>query len=699
MVEDILNGPPTLLRRAYKLANNPDKYIYGVPKYKFLSESGMYTQFRQYLELTYPTIDSIEYTHISTIHYRHLFWSLITHSYGYDESSNIIADSPLGLPVYVLDTLPVLNGLLPDSGDPNEPNIYVFPDEDTYVDWETPAIERPNPFNIEDPLDSEDIAVEVSEDGDSGIVAALAWEDPQYLFGSKVCQSTVFLGMREEGDNKDDSAYFYAKYYINGEPTYFTYDPDTEDISYLNDIIDDTGTESDGFFMPFIHLKVQESYVNSDKDSREYLDSVRLGNMVGVEIDDFIDSLKEDDGHTYIQDAAVLFATSLNSERHEEQKYIYHFFEWLYSRTSNTSTGKNSISINDAALGFSLSWSPMTREVVQGSPLKPGKYGVERITTTHEKFIRTKYGARIQYYYTYRLRVRHQISEETYIELIIPNLVSTYRSRDRNVTSSLSDFEDEDDFTMLLPISRTLVEDNFKFIDRETIYYQSLSTLITTYQKVKVKWYQRSWVGTFLKVFAVVIAVVSLGTAIKGSMGLVALAGGLSASVALGVAVTLIKHYIVGLIISYGYRVVLEEIGADWALALAILAIAAGGTRMIQQGKISDKLALNLVGQATTIANVQNQITQDQLSSVLKEIEENRKVYIDELKRIQEMIEDLRPDRELSLSTVMGMSESVDEYLTRLNMSADSIEHALRVIPNYVDIMLRLPEEDVSNGR
>lgn len=693
LVEDIINGPPTLLRRAYKLSNNTDKYIFGSPKYKLTSERNVLSSFEQYLLNNIPIGSDIEYMKVDQQHTRHMLWDLLTNRFGYNYLTNIVVDSPVDSTVYILDTLPVLDGYLPDSGEEDDPNVYQLPDAETYEDWDTPASDRYNPFNINDPLNKEGVEVEISDVGDSGVRSAYAWEDSTYLFGSRVTQSEVFHSMLEPEDNYD-GVYFYAKYTYNDEQFFFTYNPVSNSIWELSDLINNDGVEADGMFMPMLHLKIRGRYTNSDKDSRIYNDTVKLGNMIGVGLDSFIDSLKENGDHTYIEDAAVIFGSSLNTSDPLEKKYIYLFFDWVHSKVLTSVQGNQSFTINDTDLGFTISWSKMTKTTNIGSVGDVGSYLVDRVTYTHAKQVRRGALTKPEIFYTYAVSLKYQFSENMYYEILINNINSTYKSRGRNVVSNLTDFQDEEGFSMVIPISRTLVEKNFKFTDREYIYYKSLGTLITTYRKVKTKWYKRSWVGTFLKLAAVVVAVVSLGTAIKGSIGMYTLAMGLGASVALGVAVTLIKYYIVGLIIELGYRIVLKELGADWALGLAILAVAAGGARMLQQGKVSDKLALNLLNQASTISNVQSKLTAKELEKLQIRAKLDSEYFSNEMKKIEELIDNIRPDSILSLNTIMRMGESVDEYYARLNIAADSVTHSLRVIPNYVDIMLRLPEED-----
>lgn len=107
------------------------------------------------------------------------------------------------------------------------------------------------------------------------------------------------------------------------------------------------------------------------------------------------------------------------------------------------------------------------------------------------------------------LSIRKQITESYYVIYQIQGINIT-----KTVLDSSAGYEDKED--ILLPIDFDLYKKLFHNIkDKELFIYKSLFIEAQTYQKVKVKWYQRGWVKK-------VLTVVSVAAFIFGPSGIIA---------------------------------------------------------------------------------------------------------------------------------------------------------------------------------
>lgn len=125
------------------------------------------------------------------------------------------------------------------------------------------------------------------------------------------------------------------------------------------------------------------------------------------------------------------------------------------------------------------------------------------------------------------ISLHKQIAEDHFVVLQAHNLNVTKR-----VLHSSAGYEDTDD--TLLPLDLQLYRDMFKsFKDRERFIYKSLYVEAQTYQRIKVKWYQKSW-------FKLVMIAIAIGSFFFGPAGVQAV-GWLQAMVNLAVMTVVVE--------------------------------------------------------------------------------------------------------------------------------------------------------------
>lgn len=700
LLNDVANGPPSRVMRYIKRALK-NKYPYGVPKHNLQDTDYVQNVFNIFIEsITNPAV-TVHYAKIMPYHERHWMWDYLTNTKNYNQSTNIVETTNLPYTVYVSDIIPILDGYVEDSGDPLDPNDYTLPDPETYTDWETPAKDRTHPWRGIYP--GQNIDCMIRTNGDEGTYVELVFENTDSIFSSDIQSCEIELAHEVEFP---DEEFYQAKFTWNpgsGDVTeYFTYVPGTGTHVDLDDAFGDTPTDV-AEFLPFLHIRKEGSTLTGTGQSgtTHYIETKKMFDIVGMDMDSITEEIENNPDIGAIQEVTLMSAFKLDTNSKWGRKYLYFFFRWLKTIQVSSSYSKKSITFRDGFTRYTLSYRYLSEPVIiTGVVGEVGEYFINR--TTNSTYVdATRDGV----FSTFEklsgsVTFRRQITETQYEEFILDGPAGAYRisNGDRNV-ATMSDWDD-DEFAILVPVSKMIIDTYFKFPEREKVFYASLGIMTTTRVRVKIKWYQKESFGVFLKIVAIVLLIVSLGSAASASYGLAGLAASLGGGVYV-IAIAIIQELLINLAISYTFKIIIKEVGVELGFAFALLAIAAGGYYGITEG-LTSNMAMNLIKLGTVASTATTEVLNEEIEDINYASQEYAENAEKELDRINELLEAMNPDTsDLLIDPYIFMSpnETPKEWINRLSKSGNIGVLALSYPSKFADLMLKLPEPEYTDRR
>lgn len=692
IINDIINGPPTVISRVSKWAKS-GKYPYGVPRHNITQLSDVEAIFRNFLlELSTNPVNII-YSSYSPINEQHVLWQMLHENNNYNETANTLELANTPYTVYVNYLTPVVSGFVEDSEDPEDPNELIPVDPATYASWETPAHSRPHPWRDEyPPLTGEVI---YDETGGTGASVDFIWKNTDSLIPNEVQTSETFIAIAEENP---DAEFFQAKFSYStmgvNKIYYFTYQGTEGTYPELDSAIS-PDLQNTADFMPYFHLRHNKIDLTraAVRNTPAFKRSNQLFKMMGMDFVGLGDTINENPDIKYIEQASVGFFYKLNTEFPLGKQYAWYFFDWLHD-LGKLST--SSVRVQDALLNVGFSYENLIKTTVNGSIGEIGTVKIEFVKVNQtiptytidggfKQVIKVK-GA---------IKLKKQITDTTYSEITLNDIKSFFGVPGKNVIGTAEKFND-DDFNILLPISKMLVERHFKFSEREKVYYGAMGLVVTTKKRVKGKWYQRGFFKILMIVVAVVITVVSYGSAASAAAGLVA--GATAGGVAMAVAIALMKKLLIDLLISYAFKLVIQEIGVEAAGIIAILAIVAGGAKYALSSGKSAEMGAKLLSLGSSFATAVNQGIQKELAGIQKSMLNNEQWYKESLDIIQNAREEMGLDFEALIDPYLFIqkdvtikpNESIDLWLARTIHSSNIGTLVLEYPRTYVEGALNL---------
>lgn len=504
----------------------------------------------------------------------------------------------------------------------------------------------------------------------------------------------------QTSDVDDLADFFHAKYTVGAATKYWMYQAKSGTYPELDSFFESPPTEL-GSFYPIAYFRHNKARVDIDKSSQEYKTSLKMLKYIGVDYQGMIDAIHESPDIADVEQAMLLMAVPANSTNPIELRYLYDFFESQYYSQDNpplAATAKNifkvslrnsevnSIVIQDKRAKFVLNHRGIVKKKVAGSIGPIGTYtgsegkvqiespGVE-LTDTLVRIMFSQITESSVHYY------RKQITESIYDEIQVIDLQMVY-----NVWEGYNAVGDETDDILLIPIDRNITKD-YWVGDKEILYARSLHYIFNSRKIVKVKWYQQSWFGNLLKIAAIVITVVSLGT----QSWSLAIAASLAASGAMALAIAIALDLIAMQLIGKAFQLFVKTVGKDLAFLTALVAAAYGINGVIEAGgfQAAAPLAKDMLSMANGLVSTVGASYQEDMNNLMGELSEFNK-YVEEQTKLLEKAEDsLRTSNLLSPFTIFG--ESPDDFYKRTVHSGNIGTIGVDSIENYVDRALTLP--------
>lgn len=454
-----------------------------------------------------------------------------------------------------------------------------------------------------------------------------------------------------------------------------------------------------GEYFPNLYMRLNSTNMGHEslKDTAEYKSSSRLAKKLGLNFADLAKTVHEevDDIDAVVQ-AFVSCRLSMNTDDALINKYLYRYFMNIYNTLpremastvfdqntfeylNGAAKSGNVIEIKDKAYTTKLSLGTIWYTDDVGSIGKVG-HVTKHFDTMPVASKNIFKMADKQPLHVFKC----QITANTVRTLYVANLAVTQVVRGGSNTTSAG--EDENLFVPL--DARTL--DSFTIKERNTLSVKSLVIVFNTQKVVKQKWYQT---GLFKVILTIVVIIISVWTGGSGATlyGFVVAA---AQSIAIGVAVSVA--------IKLAVKIFDVELSGIFAVVAVVLIIYAGAAASSSTGSIMGTNATGFLNASSYAMTVSNTSMQLEAKKALKEYSQNAELHAERMQDLQTKIDEfktnplLNPDYLLTTSMhpmdiVMG--EGADMLLDRTTSFLHAGMMPLELIPNMVDLTVRLPTE------
>ena len=382
-------------------------------------------------------------------------------------------------------------------------------------------------------------------------------------------------------ESYDASAdYYQAKYLTTvGKAGYWTYrrlsgaHPDV-------DLIQASPYVDIGSYFPFAYFRYdfQSTVSGRGQFTDEFEITDKMLNLINLDYKQMGDAINSNPDIDDVVHALLLFAVPANSQDPVELRYLFDYFHLL-----NLADGEREVEefpdkpLSPAAHSEHRKLKPVSR-VERRVEIRDKRFhmsfayeGIERVRVAGKIGAVGDHTGHIagntQVY-------RRQMSDVFYDQITVTGLSVRYHVLDGYVYGGGIGSK-----VLVIPLDR-LVCEGYSLPDKEQLYSRSMHYVMSTYVETSTKWYSSSW----FKIAIVVVAIaLTLFTGPGGGVFAEIMAATTMSAVAMIVLTSVIVPALIGLAMQQVFTLVAKAIGAEWAMALAVIA-AAVGIGMSMQG-------------------------------------------------------------------------------------------------------------------
>lgn len=695
MVDNILNRLiESIGIRAERMYDyGKDRYTYGLPTNNMYVSTQGKEEVRAILERITGSSVGLAYTEMGPPNRLHMAWMHLISAYGYDTETNELRNlkSADGKDTYLYNMEIVIPGSEinewgklgfnawgrpPDTGD--IPDIRGIPKS-------VASIMNNDPYRKIDHVTEESIRI------------TYGWVKRTIFPGTileVVDLHTDILTIPTSVMAFDEEAsYFHVKYELDNKEHYWLYKVGSGTYPTLDELFDAGPTEIGNYF-PFAYFRYNKSSMANMEGQAGYTTSKKLLKYINMDYADIIESVHENPDIGDVEQAMMIMALPANTDVQIEQQYLYEYFDELLAATdmpindevlhnAGTFIALNkrlfSVEIRDKRFKMALSYDGIYKKFYAGNIADRNAYSstteiqreVIKLTDLDGVVTERNIGFPVHKY-------MKQVSDVMYEEITVYNLRMYYHIYGNHVVTA-----DRNEDILLIPIDRTITE-RFGVVKKEKLYSRSLHFVFNSRVVTKVKWYQSTFFQVIMLVVAVVMTIVSLGTALTG-LGAIYAAFGFKTAI-----LFVINALYVPVLISLGVKLFSRVVGGKIALVVAAVIAMYVGVRGLTLGSLK---GVPWASELITAANGLIEGVKESIQKQLQGLQAEYEAFISESEKALELLEktsDLLKSNPI-LSPLMIIGESPEAYYNRTMYSGNVGILGIDAIANYVPTMTALP--------
>ena len=695
-------------------------YVFGLPSGKIYSNALGMPEMRQVLEQREGQPVTIDYLHYSSFNSIHAGWIYLIENYGYNTVTNelTVLSAQKNNRVYLKDMVLEIPSIYKNTYNEDSLAVWGRPPNSGYLpttEWRLSndlaylyrAPTLPRFLNIP----KERIKVTylwVEEKGN------FQW-DARSSYEKITHEESIYIPIPA---HNPDANYFHVRYYVGSTPKYWTYEDNSGGYPVLDSVYTG-GLVMMGDFYPNMYFRLAKTNPKNYANPAWYSSSKNMGKKIGLDFDDLVNQIHKNPDIADVEQAILTLGVPPDSTNKDDLRYLFDFFEQLHLNRSgnapndfvndylskyyiggfaNLGDSLQSIVIQDGAFKMNLMYQHTTlvRKAGQLGPIGTvtggsGEYEIKRNAESYTGDTATPVVETLRVpYFVYR----KQVGLNWYDEVTVVGLSMRYYVFE-NYFTTMADYNDddvEDKRVLLIPLDRSIIK-HYPVGVKNRLVTRSYHFVFNSRVVKKVKWYQRGFFRSLIKIVGIVITVVSLATGNFLAAAGAALATGAYTTLALLILTEIITY----LVTTTLFRLFVKAVGADMAFLAAIFAaayglydqISSGAKKLTAAAKDMLSLANGLVGGAQSVLKDMYESLQDDWTGFKKEMEEAWKT-------LEETRDTLFKDINLTPLVILG--ESPDDYFRRTIHSGNIGTLLIEDTHNFVARSLTLPSPYTSLG-
>jgi hypothetical protein len=671
--------------RAERMYDYADRYSpHGLPTGEFFGADTGKALIQQILDTAEGQEVFIEYSNFGAPNNLHLGWTLLVADYGYNPSTNelTVLSAQRGRPVFLHD---LRVGVPRQMLDSYEQGSLVF--------WGTSPLAGPTPerprvngavgaLRAFSPLLLDPVAT------DDFIEIQAVWRTASQT----ISRQTIRVNVTEQMV-QSESDYFHVKYTVGGQTKFWMYRMGAGTYPQLDDLYGEVPQENGNFF-PFLYFRYDRQSEIDNQSTESYRRSKRMAKYLGLDYDRVAEEINENPDIADVTQAMITFAVPANTEDPIERRYLFEFFDRLYSSNTNqnltppvgftsfadyirrSNTGYQvGLVIQDRRFKMVLGYREILRSRVAGNIGPVGTYTSGQATEQQEvenydleTNTTTTSLVPLRYHY-----YRYQARPGLYEEVAIVGLRVLYY-----IEGSHKVIADETDDILLIPLDRSLVS-VYSMKDRENLYSRAMHYVFNSMQVIKVRWYQTGIFRTLMLIIAIVMAVYDGGATLGAYLGL----QGAAAIIA-----TIVINLAIGELIKLAFKLFAKVLGPELAMLIAIVALLVGSYQVFTSGSLK---GAPWASDLLTVANGLSQAALEIKFDDLLDDSQNFLAFMEEQNKLLETAQELL-DNPVRLNPFVIFGESPTDYYNRTVHSGNIGVLVIDAVANYTEIALTLPK-------
>lgn len=464
----------------------------------------------------------------------------------------------------------------------------------------------------------------------------------------------------------------------------------------------ETSAEPNGTFFPMTYFRYNKQAIT--ETSPEYATSKKMLKLINMDFDEVATAINDNPDIADVEQAIMTFAVPANTQDQMEQRYLFDFFnnlwtsaqefdatslserDWDIAEKFNTPQPSSAIIIQDTKFKMALTWKTIIKRRVSGETAPEGKYESTQQVKNFNKKALNMLDEEIPVPLSTPLHTyRRQISPNVYEEIQVIGLKMTYYVWGNYTTTG-----DENDDILLIPLDYAITSE-YTIKDRELLYARSMHYVFNSRVVTKLKWYQTGIFKVILLVIAIVITIYTNGAAWE-SIAAAWSAGGVTAVMAVLVPM-MVKYVVISLIV----RKVVQVIGIKAALIIAVIAAVTGYYQAMGEGGIANApWAAELLQVSTNLTSGMSAVLKEEfkeLESEFRSFQEFAKDKEEALKAVNASL-----DGSLHLVPMIIWGESPSDFYQRTVHSGNIGIVGIEAVSSFVDAALTLPKLTDSLG-
>lgn len=387
-----------------------------------------------------------------------------------------------------------------------------------------------------------------------------------------------------------------------------------------------------GTYFPWAYFRLQgaDAYEVESQTSMEQMQA--WCEQLGVSYDQLHEGVHEDPDVEDVEQSLLLMAISPGNEHPACREYLFKHFGALHSNAlpqvqldpslegklnAFTSSPSQMQHIQDNRFAMSFQFSGISRRRVPGKIGKKGSYDSHFGILSQDSqtyLTQTPIGTGVDNAFLQQPGwiYQHQVAEALYEEIIVYGLRVNYKVHSKKGFAASGE-----DKELLIPIDRAIVQ-TMSVPAREQLLCRALTMMVNTVIVFKSPWYASTGFKIILLVVAVVITILSGGTAWQSIVAAYGIGIGALAMVILTIIVKAV-------VISYGVKLFAKAVGPRLALIIAVVAVIYGNTAATTSA--SATWAENLVTLGTALVKEAGVLSQQQIAAGIKDIVEDAEAF------------------------------------------------------------------------